>query len=600
MTRIRITGVVAFVLIAGWATAALGFQPFFTYQGLLRRDGNPVNGTCDFQFRLYGQGSGGSPIGLMNASNLAVADGVFTMQLNFSQSAFSGADRYLEIDVRCPTATGAYTTLTPRQLIAAAPYSIHAAEAGDLSCSGCIDGNQIPGLGITGDKLANGAVTSASIAGGAVVTNALANGAVTADKIGASAVQPYHLSFTPGTVTALTAGAGLTGGTISTSGTVAVDFGTSAGTVAAGDHRHDQDYWRLGGNSGFGGDAVLGTTSDAALDVRVNGGRALRLIPGTSPGVVGGWTGNTVLAGALGAAIAGGGTPDDGAGTAKANRVADDYGAVSGGAGNLAGSDNGNRTDAQYATVGGGGDNTASALGAVVTGGGGNTASGVHAAVGGGALNAAAGVQATVPGGAGNAANGAGSFAAGRLAWAIHDGAFLWGDGTTLAISQGANTFNALASGGFHFYFGTTGNNCKLTSTAGWQCSGASDRNAKTGFTDVDSREILERVASLRIERWSYAEEAPAVQHIGPMAQDFHAAFGIGQNDTSIATVDADGVALAAIQALHARLQAQARELEELRATNASLTERVRALEASAIGGTDGWKTRPAASTAMR
>ena len=164
---------ICLVTVAGWASGARGFQPVFTYQGVLRLDGSPVNGGCDFQFRLYDQGSGGSPIGFMNASNHQVVNGVFTMPLNFGTQTFGGADRYLEIDVRCPTGCGAYTTLAPRQLVAGVPYAIHAAEAGDLTCSGCIDGNQIPGLGITGDKLANGAVTTATIASGAIVTDDL-------------------------------------------------------------------------------------------------------------------------------------------------------------------------------------------------------------------------------------------------------------------------------------------------------------------------------------------------------------------------------------------------------------------------------------------
>ena len=66
---------------------------------------------------------------------------------------------------------------------------------------------------------------------------------------------------------------------------------------------------------------------------------------------------------------------------------------------------------------------------------------------------------------------------------------------------------------------------------------------------------------------WSY-RASPEVRHVGPTAQDFRAAFGLGNDDKSIATVDADGVALAAIQGLNAKLEAkiaeQAREIAEL------------------------------------
>ena len=74
-----------------------------------------------------------------------------------------------------------------------------------------------------------------------------------------------------------------------------------------------------------------------------------------------------------------------------------------------------------------------------------------------------------------------------------------------------------------------------------------SDRNAKENFTPVDAREVLNKVLALPVSRWNYKEDKTQ-QHLGPMAQDFRAAFGLGPNDTSIATVDADGVALAAIQ----------------------------------------------------
>lgn len=82
-----------------------------------------------------------------------------------------------------------------------------------------------------------------------------------------------------------------------------------------------------------------------------------------------------------------------------------------------------------------------------------------------------------------------------------------------------------------------------------------SDVNLKTGFGAVDPDAILERLTALPISTWSYKTEAP-VKHIGPMAQDFMAAFGVGGSDRAIAKVDADGVAFAAIQALHARLEA--------------------------------------------
>src|SRR5207245_1012431 len=77
-----------------------------------------------------------------------------------------------------------------------------------------------------------------------------------------------------------------------------------------------------------------------------------------------------------------------------------------------------------------------------------------------------------------------------------------------------------------------------------------SDRNLKENFKAVDPREVLARVAALPISRWNYKND-PDTPHLGPVAQDFHAAFELGADDRHIATVDADGVALAAIQGLN-------------------------------------------------
>ncbi len=86
-----------------------------------------------------------------------------------------------------------------------------------------------------------------------------------------------------------------------------------------------------------------------------------------------------------------------------------------------------------------------------------------------------------------------------------------------------------------------------------------SDRNLKENFTPVAPRDVLEKVASMAISRWNFKGDA-TTPHVGPMAQDFHAAFGLGTDDKHIATVDADGVALAAIQGLNQKLEEKLRE----------------------------------------
>jgi hypothetical protein len=98
-----------------------------------------------------------------------------------------------------------------------------------------------------------------------------------------------------------------------------------------------------------------------------------------------------------------------------------------------------------------------------------------------------------------------------------------------------------------------------------------SDRAAKTAFEAVDVGRILAAVLQLPITSWSYRNE-PTARHLGPVAQDFYQAFGLGDSDRTISTVDANGVALAAIQGLNAKLEAERDALlTKLEAENAAL-----------------------------
>ena len=109
-----------------------------------------------------------------------------------------------------------------------------------------------------------------------------------------------------------------------------------------------------------------------------------------------------------------------------------------------------------------------------------------------------------------------------------------------------------------------TAGNTGVTMAAGagaW--SSLSDRNVKTGIVAINALDVLARVSELPLSTWSYIAQGEGIRHMGPMAQDFRAAFGLGESETSISTIDADGVALAAIQGLNAKLEA---ENEALRA----------------------------------
>jgi trimeric autotransporter adhesin len=278
--------------------------------------------------------------------------------------------------------------------------------------------------------------------------------------------------------------------------------------------------------------------------------------------------------------VAGGGLNN--ANATPGNRVTDGYGTVGGGGNNQAGNGNANLTDSSYATVAGGLSNTASGLFASVAGGWtniasniyatvagglGNTASGIAADVAGGRSNTASGAYATIPGGYGNTASGYYSFAAGRQAKATQNGSFVWGDSTAANISSTLpNQFIARASGGVRFYSNTAATTGVSLPAGGGAWSNLSDRNMKDNFAEVDSKDVLERVASMPIQRWNYKAQDESIKHIGPTAQDFAAAFGVGENDTTISTVDTDGVALAAIQGLYQENQQLKRDLAALKA----------------------------------
>lgn len=95
----------------------------------------------------------------------------------------------------------------------------------------------------------------------------------------------------------------------------------------------------------------------------------------------------------------------------------------------------------------------------------------------------------------------------------------------------------------------------------------SSDSEMKENFQPVDAEAILDGVSALPMATWNFRDDTSGT-HLGPMAQDFHAAFGLGNTERGIFTVDADGVALAAIQGLNrkleAALQSKERELAEL------------------------------------
>lgn len=346
--------------------------------------------------------------------------------------------------------------------------------------------------------------------------------------------------------------------------------------------------WQLAGNSGTApASNFVGTTDDQPFIIKVNNQRAMRFEPHTAtmvPNVIGGSGNNSVTAGVYSATIGGGGFAP--------NVVTDSGGTVAGGSGNRAGDNAGITTDQLAATVGGGSGNVANGAYSVVGGGQSNTAgpggswmtvAGGYtnlaqtdgATVGGGLNNTANNAFATVPGGRFNAATAQYAFAAGRRAKAVNQGAFVWGDSTDADVSSTAdNQFIVRARGGFTFYPDAS-TTCTLTSVSGWNCSGISDRNAKREFAAVDTRETLARLLDVPIQSWSYKGEIAPVRHMGPMAQDFAAAYGLGADDKSINSLDANGVALAAIQGLYEMVKERDAEIDALKVRLSKLEQKM-------------------------
>jgi trimeric autotransporter adhesin len=282
------------------------------------------------------------------------------------------------------------------------------------------------------------------------------------------------------------------------------------------------------------------------------------------------------------------------------NTVSDYAGTIAGGLLNKIGDNNCDASTVDYATIGGGRENTASATGATVAGGysnlasGGNTfavgfnntASGNAATAGGGSGNVASGTASVIPGGRGNTASGDDSFAAGRRAKATRAGQFVWADNNNLDFdptAQGSfggvdNTFHVRATGGVRFATGinatgaiTTG--CFVGPTlTGWSCT--SDRSLKNQIKAISPRSVLEKLAAMPVTTWTIIGSNS--RQMGPMAQDFYKSFGLGNTDTSINSIDAQGVAFAAIQGLNQKLVADAKAKD---ATIASMQRELSAIK---------------------
>jgi len=515
----------------------------FTYQGHLTDSGTNFNGAGQFEFALvtsnnssyttYWSNDGTSVNGSEPAASVSVAvsNGLFTVVLGdtsqpnmtaIAASLFTQPN--LQLRIWFNDGVSGFAALNPAQNLTPAPYAVFAGTTSNL----------VSGLSVQSNT--NGAP---NVIGGASV-NYVSNGVVGATIGGGGATNFEHTSLT----NSVTGNFGTVGGGI---GNVAYLYSTVGGGY---------------GNIANGDSAMVG-------------GGAFNVASNEDSTVAGGF--NNIASG--------------------------DDSTVAGGFGNIA--------SGQDSTVGGGFQNTASGAAAVVPGGWQNIASGGDSFAAGdfaaatntgcfvwadysvGTFTSTADNQFLVRAGGGvgiNTASPASDLLEVRTKNSNGDeirfGYYTGGAGNLIAgpsyvgiatddLTTRLAIIQSGATGAGNVGIGTSTPSQKLhvigNILASGTITGSSDRNAKEHFQPVDSLEILEKVAGLPITRWDYKQDS-TVTHVGPMAQDFYAAFQVGMDDKHISMVDADGVALAAIQGLNEKV-------EELKTENAALKERLDKLE---------------------
>ena len=574
----------------------------FTYQGRLNDGGNPAHGNYDFRFKLFADPFGNNQAGsAVLTNNLPLTNGLFTVTVDFGAGVFNGSSFWLEVDIRTNGASG-YVNLTPLQALTPAPYAIFANTASNVS--GTISSTALSGTYTAPVTFSNGGNSFGGDGGGLTGLNAsqLTSGTVPA----AALANAWKIAGNSGTSPGLHF--------VGTTDNQPLELRVNNGRALRLEPTATNGAVNVIGGSpnNFVSNGVVGATIAGGGAVSYGSSSPSNSVMGDF-GTVGGGDGNR--AAGYEATIGGGG----------ANIISNDDATVGGGFFNAAGG--------YAATAGGGFQNAAAGDFATVGGGLGNNSTAEYATVAGGSGNYAAGLAATVPGGDENYAGGSYSFAAGNQAYAGHAGAFVWADSQNAYYYSDRNDqFKIRAGGGVvmdvsgssgvnpaalyvHSTSGSgvglyvaetssdatavfanagTGDIIKGFSGAGnlvfvvtnngtvycQQLVQTSDRNAKANFTALDFQGILAKVARLPVTEWNYRNEGADQKHIGPMAQDFHAAFGLnGADDKHISVVDESGVALAAIQGLNQKLNQKDAEIQSLKQQNETLGKRLDYLE---------------------
>ncbi len=600
----------AVLIVTGFYTpTTAATPPLVAYQGLLSDStGNPLNATVNVTFRIWDAQTDGSVVWNEIHPSLSIFNGKLSVLLGtftqLDEAAFSSTDRFLGVQI------GTDAELIPRNRLVSVPYAyrletVDGARAGNMSGTLVIipDTAKAIGEALLVKNQNNEVVFSVKVNNIGLAEVSLFDPVDSKDgsravepKItmnkdgivihGASAADTSLLLFPNGNIT----GVGqISMGTDSISGSWSTVFGYNnsatgdSATVSGGFNNSAAGFTSVvaGGNNNScasyntvisGGTGNLNTANGSVIC----GGDG-NVAEGGSMCVIGGGTQNWCASGNHAVVSGGDGNRADrdyaAVGGGRENHGNDTAATISGGFGNRAGFAF-VEGQGQYSTVGGGKFNLAgSNSGApysTIAGGNSNIAGlsndASFSTIGGGDSNTVDGLYATIPGGRLNEATGNYSFAAGRQGKAIHTGTFVWSDSITVDFqSSAANQFNVRSSGGYRLY-SDSGLNSGVTMGAGassW--SGVSDKSVKKDFREINSEELLEKLSDIPISRWKYIAEESQADHIGPMSQDFYFAFGLGDDDKRISTIDADGIALAAIQELYKQNLQLKTELEQLR-----------------------------------
>lgn len=240
---------------------------------------------------------------------------------------------------------------------------------------------------------------------------------------------------------------------------------------------------------------------------------------------------------------------------------------------------------------------TASGIGSFAMGSGSTTSVGIHSFAFGGWANAggdnsiamgfpafAGGISSialgynTYANGDYATAIGSNTFATGNYSTAIghgvstntQEGAFIIGDNSgSLLNSWIPNSFTSRFDGGYNLFTIADLSAGVVIASGGGSWASISDRRKKENFKQLNTEEVLQKICAIPVTEWNYKSQPTSQHHIGPMAQDFYSAFQLDASDTTINTVDIDGVNMVAIQALKARtdeLKIKTAEIEILKA----------------------------------